>query len=506
MDNEHHRHNGYTINQLNVNKQQGTKAKRNSGVGDAEDRRKISNRKYYLRHNHPEVFSDEGGSDHINGASNLNISNRVPFGMLENTIRNESPQYGRFMNSNETVVTTCLSPFEECTVASNKENIVSSGRCMFNQTGIERFSGKITFVELSLNDEGCSTAMNVEVNMDGSTSLVSDETLVTDKDCSESIQAEDGVLPSYDNDIDIPIADTDEVVIADVPEDKRKERNRNYYTRNILVNRENGVGCSNETLVIDEDCDESSDVVSEIYEYDLDLGLEDIDESGFFMPDSSDIRFENGVLEEDPYDFVYDGLPSQCHVLKDPRFCVKCGAKKFEFEYPTLCCMGGKTKLVDPDIPPDLYNMFISQCDVGKRFRRSIRAYNTNFSFASMGVQLDESVSNMRSGVYTFRAHGGIYHKIDQLVLRDGKPRYLQLYFYDDDEELQHRLSWNNLDEDIVRRLTSVLAKNPYVQTFRSLRELCPLDNYRVGLKKDLRLDQRLYNRPTTSEVVIQIF
>ncbi|GKE21734.1 hypothetical protein Tco_1433246, partial [Tanacetum coccineum] len=57
------------------------------------------------------------------------------------------------------------------------------------------------------------------VNMDGSTSLVSDETLVTDKDCSESIQAEDGVLPSYDNDIDILIADTDEVVIADVPEE-----------------------------------------------------------------------------------------------------------------------------------------------------------------------------------------------------------------------------------------------------------------------------------------------
>ncbi|GKF94913.1 hypothetical protein Tco_0284613, partial [Tanacetum coccineum] len=62
------------------------------------------------------------------------------------------------------------------------------------------------------------------------------------------------------------------------------------------------------------------------------------------------------------------------------------------------------------------------------------------------------------------------------------------LYFYDDDEELQHRLSWNNLDEDIVRRLASVLAQNPYVQTFQSLRELGPLDNYRVGLKKDLKL------------------
>ncbi|GKD07561.1 hypothetical protein Tco_1187246 [Tanacetum coccineum] len=163
--------------------------------------------------------------------------------------------------------------------------------------------------------------------------------------------------------------------------------------RESLMKIYSNLNRGNETLVIDEDCDESSDAVSEIYEYDLDFGLEDIDESGFFMPDGSDIRFENGVLEEDPYDFVYDGLPSQCHVLKDPRFCVKCGAKKIEFEYPTLCCMGGKTKLVDPDIPPDLYNIFISQCDVGKRFRRSIRAYNTNFSFASMGVQLDEDMN-----------------------------------------------------------------------------------------------------------------
>ncbi|GJZ93265.1 hypothetical protein Tco_0665330, partial [Tanacetum coccineum] len=176
MDNEQHRHNGYTANQLNVNKQQGTKAKRNLAVGD---------------------------SDHINGASNLNISNRVPFGRLENTITNESPQYGRVLNSNETVVTTCLSPFEECTVASNKENIVTSGRYSWKGRNKRHYlNNRQTYK--SLNDEGCSTAMNVEVNMDASTSLVSDKTLVTDKDYSESIQAEYGVLPSYDNDIDIP--------------------------------------------------------------------------------------------------------------------------------------------------------------------------------------------------------------------------------------------------------------------------------------------------------------
>ena len=81
--------------------------------------------------------------------------------------------------------------------------------------------------------------------------------------------------------------------------------------------------------------------------------------------------------------------------------------------------MKGKTKLVSLNIPQELFNLFTSQCELGKVFRHNIRAYNTNFSFTSMGVKLDSSMTDMTSGVYTFRAHGGIYHRIDQLVPRD---------------------------------------------------------------------------------------
>ena len=109
----------------------------------------------------------------------------------------------------------------------------------------------------------------------------------------------------------------------------------------------------------------------------------------------------------------------------------------------------------------------------------------------------------MSSGVYTFRASGGIYHRIDQLVPRDGKPRYLQLYFYDSESELNHRLKWDNLNKNVVEILTRVLATNPYVRTFRSLGQLGPLDKYRVTLNASVELDQRVYNRPTTSEVGI---
>nr|GFA73120.1 hypothetical protein [Tanacetum cinerariifolium] len=66
---------------------------------------------------------------------------------------------------------------------------------------------------------------------------------------------------------------------------------------------------------------------------------------------------------------------------------------------------------------------FPKESELGKVFRHNIRAYNTNFSFTSMGVNLNTSMTNMTSGVYTFCAHEGMYHKIDQLVMRDGQPR-----------------------------------------------------------------------------------
>lgn len=216
------------------------------------------------------------------------------------------------------------------------------------------------------------------------------------------------------------------------------------------------------------------------------------------IPNSSN---RNDILQEDPFDYIYKRIPKEHRILKEQLPCIHCGAKRFNFEFPSFCCMSGKTVLAHSPIPPELYNLFTSQSELGEMFRKNIRAYNTNFSFTSMGVTLDETMSNMTSGVYTFRAHGGIYHRIDQLVPRDGRPRYLQLYFYDAESEFSHRLEWSNLDRRIIEILTRVLSTNPYVRTFRSLAELGTLDNYRVTLNASVELDQRVYNRPTTSEV-----
>ncbi|CAH1422521.1 unnamed protein product [Lactuca virosa] len=107
----------------------------------------------------------------------------------------------------------------------------------------------------------------------------------------------------------------------------------------------------------------------------------------------------------------------------------------------------------------------------------------------------------MTSGVYTFSAHGTLCHNIDQLISRDGKSRYLQLYFYEGEAEISQRSSWKNVNRRIIQKLTRILASNPYVRTFKRLSDLGPLDNYRVTLNASVELDQRVYNKSTTSEV-----
>ena len=83
------------------------------------------------------------------------------------------------------------------------------------------------------------------------------------------------------------------------------------------------------------------------------------------------------------------------------------------------------------------------------------------------------------------------------------RSEHLQLYFYDDDPSLNHRAPLTkNLDQSVVNMLVEILKENPYSQQFRSLgahRE--NLDEYRIELNTDQKLDQRRYNKPVSSEV-----
>jgi hypothetical protein len=152
--------------------------------------------------------------------------------------------------------------------------------------------------------------------------------------------------------------------------------------------------------------------------------------------------------------------------------CGYCNAKRALLEGPSFCCKQGKVKLHMPDIPDELWRLFLSQNDSNALyFRKHIRYFNSYFSFASLGANLDRRYNTPKgSGVYTFWIHGQVYHRLDQLVHGQEGPRHMQLYFYDIDETIWHRSQWSpNLDEGVIRTVLWLLEDNPYVHVFLEL-------------------------------------
>ncbi|KAF7151703.1 hypothetical protein RHSIM_Rhsim02G0156100 [Rhododendron simsii] len=163
---------------------------------------------------------------------------------------------------------------------------------------------------------------------------------------------------------------------------------------------------------------------------------------------------------------------SQPHELQSMANCQFCRAKRFQNEPPTFCCHNGEVVLTSPSIPSYLRNLFTSQTVEALEFRQHIRAYNSIFGFTSFGVTLDKGLANSAGGVYTFRAQGQIYHELPSLIPSATSPCYFQLYFYDTDNELQNR----RLDQS-------------------------SLDSYRIHIRTDVKVDQRVYNSPPADQV-----
>ncbi|XP_073363372.1 uncharacterized protein [Aegilops tauschii subsp. strangulata] len=206
--------------------------------------------------------------------------------------------------------------------------------------------------------------------------------------------------------------------------------------------------------------------------------------------------------EIDPFDTVYSNIPDNTHILKVDENCKHCKARKFESEPDGFCCRNGQIELKQPEPIPELMRLWSSMDADSRHFRENIRFFNGHFAFTTLGVSLDENYTNMKSGVYTFRAHGTIYHNVHSFG-PSSRPEHLQLYFYDDDPNLNHRkAATKQLDQDVVKRLVDILKENPYSQQFRSLgAHKDNLDDYRIDLNTDKRLDQTRYNKPVSSEV-----
>ncbi|KAI5419750.1 hypothetical protein KIW84_043783 [Lathyrus oleraceus] len=139
----------------------------------------------------------------------------------------------------------------------------------------------------------------------------------------------------------------------------------------------------------------------------------------------------------------------------------------------------------------------------GKHFRQHIRSYNHVLSFTSIGVHVDENILAFGRGIYTFRAQGAFYHNIGGFYPNEGvRPRFLQLYIYDTDNELHNRMQENpQLHQNVVHKLQKMLHQfNPLVIRFKQLSILPNISECSLILK-ERPSNHHQYNLPTTEQV-----
>ncbi|GMY29552.1 hypothetical protein FCV25MIE_24794 [Fagus crenata] len=120
-----------------------------------------------------------------------------------------------------------------------------------------------------------------------------------------------------------------------------------------------------------------------------------------------------------------------------------------------------------------------------------------------MGVHVDQNLSSTSRGIYTFRGQVGIYHQIGSLLPHtNARPRFLQLYIYDIEHEIENRiLESESLHRDIVERIQIILdEQNPFVRTFRQLARRPDLYQCKLIIKEQAP-NQPQYSLPTASQV-----
>lgn len=192
------------------------------------------------------------------------------------------------------------------------------------------------------------------------------------------------------------------------------------------------------------------------------------------------------------------------HELKKMTDCRHCGAVRLEYEPPTFCCGNGQIKLASIEVPNELFELFFSQSKEAIVFRNNIRVFNCIFSFTTFGVKLDKELASARQEVYTFRAQGMVYHDLLGLNPNEDDPTNFQLDFVETETEASNQvklLQNSYLSETTVEKLIRILEVNPYAKVFRRLKDFPAMDDVQLHISKDVKLDQRVYNAPTTDQV-----
>ncbi|XP_073133321.1 uncharacterized protein [Henckelia pumila] len=124
-----------------------------------------------------------------------------------------------------------------------------------------------------------------------------------------------------------------------------------------------------------------------------------------------------------------------------------------------------------------------------------------------MEVNIDESLATGANGIYTFRAHGSIYHSIGSLLPHEhNRPRYMQMWIFDTDYEVDNRLQENHeLRRELIIKIQNILDKyNPFVRVFRQIGQRGDIPNIKLIIKQQ-QPHSHQYSLPTTSQVAAVI-
>ncbi|XP_073277631.1 uncharacterized protein [Primulina huaijiensis] len=215
------------------------------------------------------------------------------------------------------------------------------------------------------------------------------------------------------------------------------------------------------------------------------------------IPSLDTVETQN--VEGDPLKFI----ATTPDLLPDVPNCAFCDAKRIYSESPAFCCSLGEINLLSTETPFELVQLYLCNAENAEGFNNCVRSYNNMFAFTSMGVHCDKSFAKRNAGIYTFRVQGQVYHFIGQLTPSNHEnPKNLQLYFFDTGHEFLNRMRISSkFKETLIEKMINILTVHLYANFFRSLNSIDNLHDYKITLQADPAIDQRVFNKPTVSQV-----
>ena len=133
------------------------------------------------------------------------------------------------------------------------------------------------------------------------------------------------------------------------------------------------------------------------------------------------------------------------------------------------CCHHNKIHLpILPYPPRRLCKFLTSSSKRSWHFHKHIRQYNSALAFTSFTAKEDK-VNSTGRGPWVWKSGYTIYHRAGSLFPDSANsPKFAQLYFYDPEDALEHRMERNEmLDRKIMARLQAILRHhNEYAKIF----------------------------------------